>query len=111
MLRDSFIAAIRTGVAALVGLTLGWLTAQGTDLPEEFAVNLTTTLMILFTSLYNYLVTLLERNVNPMFGVLLGIPKAPVYGQIGTYTPRHGSPAAVDEAAEQTNNNYGRETN
>ena len=110
MLRDSFIAAIRTGVAALVGLTLGWLTAQGMDLPEEFAVNLTTTLMILFTALYNYLVILLERKVNPMFGVLLGVPKAPVYGQIGTHTPRHGSPAAVDAAVEQTNNNYGRET-
>ena len=81
MLRDSLIAAIRTGVASLVGFVVAYLVAQGVDLNEEFAVNATTALTVLFTALYNYLVILLEKNVHPGFGILLGIPKTPVYSK------------------------------
>lgn len=79
MLRDSLIAAIRTGVAALVGFVVAYLVAQGVNLDEEFAVNATTALTVLFTALYNYLVILLEKYVHPGFGILLGVPKTPVY--------------------------------
>ena len=81
MFRDSIIAAIRTGVAALVGFVVAFLVAQGFDLDESFALNLTTVLTVFFTSLYNWLVILLEKKVNPKFGVLLGIPKSPVYDE------------------------------
>ncbi len=79
MFRDSIIAAIRTGVATLVGFVVAFLVSKGLDLNEEFAVNLTTVLTVFFTAAYNWLVILLEKRVNPMFGVLLGIPKAPAY--------------------------------
>ncbi|TXH11876.1 MAG: hypothetical protein E6R04_00125 [Spirochaetes bacterium] len=79
MFRDSIIAAIRTAVAALVGFVVAFLVAQGFELDENFALNLTTVLTVFFTSLYNWLVILLEKKVDPKFGVLLGIQKAPVY--------------------------------
>lgn len=79
MFRDSIIAAIRTGIAALVGFIVAFLVTQGFELDENFALNLTTVLTVFFTSLYNWLVILLEKKVDPKFGVLLGIPKAPVY--------------------------------
>lgn len=73
------VAAIRTGVAALVGFILAALAANGFDLPEEFAANLTAVLFVLATGLYNLVVVWLEKNVSPKFGLLLGIPKAPNY--------------------------------
>lgn len=86
MLRDSLIAAIRTGVAALVGIFVAWLVSRGFELDAAFEANLVTTLSVLFIAGYNYLVNVLERKVNPMFGILLGIPKAPAYGAVGTRT-------------------------
>lgn len=79
MFRDSMIAAIRTGVATLVGLVVAFLVAQGFELDETFQANAVTALTVLFTATYNYLVILLEKNVHPGFGILLGIPKTPVY--------------------------------
>lgn len=79
MLRDSLIAAIRTGVASLVGFIVAFLVAQGFELDESFQINLTTALTVGFTALYNWLVILLEKNVNPKFGLLLGVPRTPVY--------------------------------
>ena len=100
MFRDSFIAAIRTGVASLVGFLVAFLLSQGVDLPEEFAINFTMAVTVLLTALYNWAVILLERKVNPMFGILLGIPKAPVYGSVGTATPETPQPSAVDAALD-----------
>lgn len=79
MFHDSVIAAIRTGVAALVGFVITFLVAQGFDLDEDFKLGLITVLTAFFTAAYNWLVILLEKKVNPTFGVLLGIPKAPTY--------------------------------
>ena len=100
MLRDSLIAAIRTGVAALAGLLVTYLIALGVDLPEDFAANFTAVVFILATAGYNFAVGFLERKVNPLFGVLLGVPKAPAYGSVGTKTPGGATPAAVDEALD-----------
>ena len=79
MFRDSVIAAVRTGVATLVGLVVAYLVSKGFELDDAFEANAVTALTVLFTALYNYLVILLEKNVNPAFGILLGIPKAPNY--------------------------------
>ena len=73
------VAAIRTGVAALVGFIIAALAANGFDLPEEFAANLTAVLFVVATGLYNLVVVWLEKNVSPKFGILLGIPKTPTY--------------------------------
>lgn len=79
MLHDSIIAAIRTGVATLVGLVAAYLVAHGFELDDTFKVNLITALTILFTALYNWFVILLSEKVNPLFGYLLGVPKTPSY--------------------------------
>ena len=79
MLRDSVIAAIRTGVAALVGLAIAFLISRGFELDDSVKVNLTTGLTVLATAGYNWLVILLEKHVHPYFGVLLGVPKTPSY--------------------------------
>lgn len=79
MFHDSVIAAIRTGVAALVGFVVAYLVSNGLELDESFALNLTTILTVFFTALYNWVVILLEKHVNPYFGVLLGIPRTPSY--------------------------------
>lgn len=97
MFRDSIIAAVRTGIAALVGLLITWLVGQGVDV-GDLAATLNIALFGLFTTLYNVAVSLLERHVHPMFGVLLGVPKAPAYGSVGTTTPEAKSTAAVDWA-------------
>lgn len=97
MLRDSIIAAVRTGIAALIGLLIAWLVGLGVDV-GDLEATLNVAMFGLFTALYNVVVSLLERNVHPMFGVLLGIPKAPAYGSVGTTTPEAKSTAAVDWA-------------
>lgn len=79
MFHDAVIAAIRTGVAALVGLIVAFLVSSGFDLGDEFSGALTTALSALIIALYNYGVIMLEKHINPIFGYLLGIPKAPSY--------------------------------
>lgn len=81
MFHDSFIAAIRTGVATGVGLVIAFLVSQGFELDDSIKVNLISALTVLFTAAYNWLVILLEKHVNPAFGVLLGIPKTPNYSK------------------------------
>lgn len=78
-LNTAAIAAIRTGVASLVGIFIAYLVSKGIDLGEEFAVSLTTLVTVAAIAAYNYVVVLLEKNVNEKFGFLLGIPKAPTY--------------------------------
>ncbi len=79
MLREPLIAAIRTGVAVAVGFVITFLVSKGFELPDDLAANLNIVLLTLVTAAYNWVVILLERHVNPYFGVLLGIPKTPNY--------------------------------
>jgi len=79
MFHDSVIAAIRTGVATVVGILITFLVAKGFDIDENTQQQLTAVLVVLFTAAYNWGVIQLERHVNPYFGILLGIPKTPVY--------------------------------
>lgn len=79
MLRDPIIAAIRTGVATAVGLFIAYLVSKGFELDDSVKINLITGLTVVFTAGYNWVVILLEKNVNPIFGRLLGIAKTPSY--------------------------------
>jgi apolipoprotein N-acyltransferase len=78
-LSDAAIAVIRTFVPALVGTFLTWLATNGVSLPDDASTALITFLVALFTALYYAAITFLERKVNPNFGWLLGLPKAPTY--------------------------------
>lgn len=93
MLRDTLIAAIRTGVAGAVGIAITWLINFGIEVPDDAQQTLNLILFGLVVAGYNLLVGLLERNVHPYFGVLLGVPKAPAYGAIATQTPPPANPA------------------
>ena len=79
MLHDSMIAAIRTGIAALVGTVVSYLVSSGFDLDSGFTLGLITVLTVFCIASYNWLVIILEKKVHPMFGILLGVPKAPKY--------------------------------
>lgn len=78
-LKNSAIAAIRTGAAVLVSAVITWATGHGIDVPESFegAVNL----FVFSTGVagYNLAVNFLEKKVHPWFGVLLIVPKSPEY--------------------------------
>jgi len=90
MLHDTLIAIIRTFVPSAVGIGIAWLIDQGLTVPDDVQTQLSAALVALCITLYYSLVTLLERKVNPAFGWLLGVPKAP------SYTP---PPVTQDEAA------------
>jgi len=92
MLRDSIIAAIRTGVAALVTWLLAWVLQIGVHIDPNTSHVLNVLLFGLAIAGYNFVVGLLERKVNPLFGLLLGVPKAPAYGEVGTQTPPPADP-------------------
>lgn len=79
MLYDSITAAIRTGVAALVGLLITWLLSAGVVIDDSTAASLNIALFGVVTAAYNALVIVLERKVNPWFGLLLGMPRTPQY--------------------------------
>jgi hypothetical protein len=101
MLRDTIIAAIRTGVAAAIGIAITWLLNFGVQVPDDFASSLNLVVFGLVTAGYNLAVGLLERKVHPLFGVLLGIPKAPAYGEVGTQTPPPNDPLLGNPATDR----------
>lgn len=80
-IRDNIIAAIRTGVAGLVGLALTWLVAHGIDpgLDAGQVAALSAIVAAVVIALYNFLVNLLATKVHPLFGILLGVPTQPQY--------------------------------
>jgi len=100
MFRDSIIAAIRTGVASLVGIAIAWLVNLGVEVPDDFQTSLNAVLLAAIILGYNLVVSLLERRVSPLFGLMLGIPKAPAYGSVGSKTPGGATPQQVDAALD-----------
>ena len=78
-LHDSAIAIIRTAVPSLVGTLFAWLLAQGIDFPDDVKGAVVSFFVALCITGYYSLVTWIERKVNPAFGWLLGVPKAPTY--------------------------------
>lgn len=70
---------VRTIVPIVVGLVIGWTTAQGIDLDPEFESSLTLAIMAAFQGVYYVVVRLFETYASPKFGWLLGLAKAPDY--------------------------------
>lgn len=80
MLRNAIIAAIRTGIAAAVGLAVAWVIGLGVEVPAGFEEGLIAVVFGLVVAGYNLAVNFLEQRVHPWFGVLLGVPRTPDYG-------------------------------
>lgn len=83
---DTIVSVIRTVVPAIVGTVIAWLASRWFDLSQyENAVN--AWLVPACIAVYYALVRLLERKW-PVFGVLLGARKQPVYiDQSGANVP------------------------
>lgn len=79
MLYNVIIAALRTGIAALVGLVITAAVARGIELDEGTSSMLITLLFGASVMLYNGVVNWLALKVHPAFGYLLGAPGAPEY--------------------------------
>lgn len=86
MFRDSAIGAIRTAVAAIVTWLIAWVLSIGVSVDPSTSNVLNILVFGVAMAGYNFGVGFLERKVNPLFGLLLGVPKAPAYGKIGTPT-------------------------
>lgn len=97
MLAQSIIALIRTAVPSFIGLVVSWLAIRGFDLDLETQAALITALNTLLITAYYALVTFLERKVNPAFGWLLGMAKAPTYDATSKLDPSSptGESAAI----------------
>lgn len=105
MLSQSLIALIRTTVPGLVGLILGWLAARGFNLDPETQSGLITALTAVAIALYYALVSFLERKVNPAFGWLFGVAKAPTYdatAKVDTSSPTGESAATASPLPDGT---------
>lgn len=98
MLRDNIFAAIRTGVAFIVTWLLATLVGLGVELDTDTEAALSVVAFGVAMASYNFIAGLLERKVHPYFGILLGIPKAPQYGSVGTATPSAANGTVVPEA-------------
>lgn len=79
MLRDSFIALIRTAVPGLVGSLIGLLALAGVHLNSEIQSALAAALVSACIAGYYAGALWLERNVWSGFGWLLGYPATPSY--------------------------------
>ncbi len=96
MLSQPLIGLIRTAISAAVGLLIGWLATRGFNIDPETQAGLIAVLTTLSIAAYYALVTLLERKVNPAFGWLLGVAKAPTYDATAKLDP--SSPTGVSAA-------------
>lgn len=81
MLRDQIIAAIRTGCAVLGAAIVTWLVGRlpGVELTPETGTALGVFLAAVAVAVYNLAAGWLAT-LHPLFGYLLGVPKAPTYG-------------------------------
>lgn len=95
MLGNALIAAIRTGVASLVGFVIAWAVAQGVVFPEGFEEILSAGVFAAATVGYTALVNWLAKHVHPFFGYLLGVGKTPEYNALVAQAP-DGTAVATD---------------
>lgn len=74
-------SVIRTVVPAVVGAVLAWLAAHGFDWLNlhSYQDQISAWLIVVCQAGYYALARLLETKVSPLFGVLLGAVKQPVY--------------------------------
>lgn len=71
---------VRTVVPVVVGLILTGLAKVGFDLPDGLVTEVVATVVI---TLYYFVVRVLETNVAPAWGWLLGKANAPKYDPLG----------------------------
>jgi hypothetical protein len=76
-------SVVRTLVPVVVGSVLAALASVGLDLPEGLVTEVVATVII---TLYYAGVRLLEENVSPVWGWLLGVAKVPQYNENGPGT-------------------------
>lgn len=95
MLYNAIIAALRTGVATLVGLAITWLVSVGVTLPDGAEVQLNAILFVVITAGYTALVNWLSVKVHPAFGYLLGVPKTPEYNAVAAERRSDGQVVAT----------------
>jgi hypothetical protein len=76
-------SVVRTLVPVVVGSVLAALASVGFDLPEGLVTEVVATVII---TLYYAAVRLLEVNVSPTWGWLLGVAKVPQYDERGPST-------------------------
>ena len=73
------ISWIRTIIPTVVGVIVSALVSLGVTLDGTEAAALSTVVFVAITSAYYLAVRLLEEQVHPYFGVLLGVPTRPSY--------------------------------
>ena len=76
---DTVISTIRTAVPAAVSTALLWLGGFGFSLDDATSTATTVAAVGAATTAYHFIVRTLEQKVHPLFGVLLGATKQPVY--------------------------------
>ena len=79
-------STIRTIVPMIVGLLLAALAPRGLAVPESVATEVVT---VVVTGVYYGLARVAEVRLSPLWGWLLGLPKAPTYANVTEYDPRH----------------------
>lgn len=100
MLSDAIVGTIRTAVPTLVGTFVAWLFGLGVQVDSDGEKALSAALVALLVAAYYALATLLERKVNPAFGWLLGIAKAPAYSRQSPPAPAPRVGAGPDYGAD-----------
>jgi len=86
---------IRTIVPMIVGWVLTQLALRGLNIPESFATQVVTALV---TAAYYGAARLLETRFKPVWGWLLGLPKAPTYE--APAAPSETSPSGVQATVD-----------
>lgn len=100
MLYNIIIAALRTGIAALVGILITWAVARGVNLDEGTSGTLIAALFGTSVMLYNAAVNWLALKVHPAFGYMLGAPGAPEYNAVAAKLPDGQVVATVNSTLE-----------
>lgn len=80
-MHDSVIAFIRTVVPVVVGTAVAWLIEHGFNVSDGDTAAISAGLVAVCIAGYYALASLLERKFGPSWGYLLGVPKAPHYGE------------------------------
>lgn len=79
--KNLYDSIVRTYVPLVVGALAAYLIARGLPVPGEVATAATVALTAALQGFYYVGVRLLEEQVNPKFGRLLGREKKPTYDQ------------------------------
>jgi hypothetical protein len=94
-------SVIRTGVPVLVGVLVSLATSKGVHVSAELESQLVVLVGALAGSLYHWVVRLLEERW-PRFGWLLGMARAPRYGEASGNSMDYVSTTKYDDQGQIT---------